>query len=343
MSKISTASYDIHIDADWQILNNYIKEGNYSKIIVIVDDNTEKLCLNKCNFSFEYLLIKIPPGEQHKNLDTANSIWKQLLQSGADRKSLVLNLGGGVIGDMGGFCASTFMRGIDFIQIPTTLLSQVDASVGGKLGIDLEQVKNMVGVFNDPNMVWIHTDFLTTLPTNEVRSGYAEVLKHSLIKDRKHWDSLPKDLLPVRWEKIIYHSVEIKKHVVEKDPLESGLRKILNFGHTIGHAIETLSLQTEAPLLHGEAIAKGMVIESAIAHQKAMMNKTEFEEIKSRIESIYGPINIHRFSFKSILDIARKDKKNVAGQMRMSLVGPIGTCMFDVVVRPQEIEQALKI
>ncbi len=248
-----------------QSLPAFLRANSYTKIQVIVDENTFKYCYPSIKpFLEKHNIIKIKSGESQKNLETCQKIWQAMTDNELDRHSIVINLGGGVIGDMGGFCASTYKRGIDFIQIPTTLLSQVDASVGGKLGIDFQGLKNHIGVFQIPNAVLIDADFLKTLSYNELRSGFAEVIKHCLIMDGKKWDEIRrKDFEEQELEDLIAHSVNIKQHIVEADPTEKGLRKILNFGHTLGHAIETYFLgKPKLHLLHGEAIAAGMICEA---------------------------------------------------------------------------------
>ncbi|MEQ8926380.1 MAG: 3-dehydroquinate synthase family protein, partial [Fulvivirga sp.] len=250
-----------------------------SKVAVLVDENTHEHCLPHLGIK-DFVLIRINSGEVHKNLATCQFIWETLTDHGFDRQGLLLNLGGGVIGDMGGFCASTYKRGIRFVNIPTTLLAQVDASVGGKLGIDFNRFKNHIGIFAEPEAVIIDPFFLETLPANELRSGFAEVIKHHLIRDLDGWKQLSQSKMEtLNWLEVIKHSVEIKNDIVIKDPKESGVRKILNFGHTIGHALESHYLNSDEPLLHGEAIALGMICESHISYQKNMISKEMLKEI----------------------------------------------------------------
>ncbi|MCD8540568.1 MAG: 3-dehydroquinate synthase, partial [Leadbetterella sp.] len=259
-------------DSIEQLLPQYLEGKDYSALVVIADRNTRKDCYPRIKEVLpRHLLITVQDGEEYKNLDTCINIWNKLTEAEFDRHALVINLGGGVIGDMGGFCAATYKRGIDFIQVPTTLLAQVDASVGGKLGIDFQGFKNHIGVFTQPRAVLIDTGFLTTLPERELRSGYAEVIKHCLIRDRKMWDKIRKsELGDIPMKELVSHSVETKKAIVTEDPTEKGLRKILNFGHTVGHAVETFHLTRER-LLHGEAIAIGMICEAYIAYSKGML------------------------------------------------------------------------
>ncbi len=343
MEIIQCAAYPI-LFGQWDLLERQIREKQYSRIAVVVDENTEIHCLPHLRekLKVETHSIVIPSGEAYKNLDTASYIWERMLAIGMDRHGLTLNLGGGVIGDMGGWTASAFMRGMDFIQIPTTLLSMVDASVGGKLGIDFYRVKNMIGLIKDPQAVMIDPQFLKTLPKDELRSGYAEMLKHGLIRDQEYWDKVKKyNVDPASLESLIYSSVEIKKEVVDIDPLEKGLRKILNFGHTLGHAIETLSFNTDKPLLHGEAIAIGMVMESHLSYQKNMITESVYQEIKNAVIDIYGLQEMYQFDISDIMPLLRKDKKNVKGKIMFSLLTEIGASVFNKEATEAEIINAI--
>ena len=343
MSTIQANSYEILIDESWEEFSRFISDRKYSTVFILVDENTHEHCYQKIKsqLSFEHQLIQIDAGEENKTIATCNLVWKKLLASGADRKSLLINLGGGVIGDLGGFCAATYMRGIHFIQVPTTLLSQVDASVGGKLGVDLEHYKNMVGVFQDPQMVWVSTSFLSSLPANELRSGYAEVIKHCLIADKAQWQTLQQYESPTEikdWTNVVTDSIRIKNKVVTQDPYEAGLRKILNFGHTIGHAIESLLLNTKHKLLHGEAIAQGMILESQLSHTKGHLTKEELHEITSYIQKIYPPFDESLIDVHQLITKASKDKKNFAGEIRMASIDQIGSCLYDITISQDEIK-----
>ncbi|MCL4152909.1 UNVERIFIED_CONTAM: hypothetical protein GTU68_035655, partial [Idotea baltica] len=225
--------------------------------------------MSEINGDYEYEIIEIESGEINKTIETCVGVWEALSELGADRKSILINLGGGVLTDLGGFVASTFKRGIAFINVPTTLLSMVDASVGGKTGVDLGSLKNQVGVINQPVMVLVIPDFLDTLEERQLESGFAEMLKHGLIKDRQYWDDLKMVSTLSEMKDHILKSVEIKNEVVLIDPTEQGLRKILNYGHTLGHAIESyfLASQEKSTLLHGEAIAIGMITEGYLSHR----------------------------------------------------------------------------
>ena len=310
-------------------------------IAILVDENTQKHCLPLLNLK-NTEVVEIQSGEIHKTLQTCEALWKALTDLKFSRKSMVLNLGGGVIGDMGGFVASTYKRGIKFINLPTTLLSQVDASIGGKLGIDFGSLKNHIGVFKEPDQVIINTHFLQTLPDRELRSGFAEVIKHALIADSEHWNYLKdQDFNKLDWNKIIPKSVAIKNQVVESDPLENGLRKVLNFGHTLGHAIESFLLQSSAPLLHGEAIGVGMILESHLSYQKDWITSDQLNEITSFIIPFYSHLPKHLPDLEEIYSYLLQDKKNDALGINFSLIKGIGGCEFDQKVSQDMISLAI--
>jgi 3-dehydroquinate synthase len=315
----------------------------YSQIIVLCDENTAELCLPQIA---QYIdnqkinILKIESGEQHKTLETCQKIWSSMMDIQTDRKALIINLGGGVIGDMGGFCASTFKRGMDFIQIPTTLLSQVDASIGGKLGIDFQGIKNSIGVFQDPKAVFIDPDFLKTLSEREIRSGFAEIIKHTLIADKTKWDILSQhgNLQSVDLSDFIEHSLLVKKAIVEKDPFEQNIRKALNFGHTIGHGIESYFLATNTPLLHGEAIAIGMICEAYLSVKKSTLQIIDFQLITHFIAAVFGKIKFPTSVYELLLKTMRQDKKNETEDINFTLLSEIGT--FEI---NHTIEEALII
>ncbi|OIN58385.1 3-dehydroquinate synthase [Arsenicibacter rosenii] len=332
----------------------FLQKNNFSFIATIVDNHTYRHCypaikplLNK------HTLIRIKSGEEQKHLQTCETIWEALTKANFDRHALVLNLGGGVIGDMGGFCAATYKRGITFAQIPTTLLSQVDASVGGKLGIDFQGFKNHIGVFQLPETVLIDTAFLKTLPASELRSGFAEIIKHCLIADGAKWDEIRrKELADQDWQDLVAHSVAVKQRVVEQDPTEKGLRKILNFGHTLGHAVETYFLTRSAEaapkrggqtgrLLHGEAIAVGMIAEAYIAFTRQMIEERLLAQIEEYVFSVYGRVALTDADIEPILALTLQDKKNKGKQVRMALLDGYGSCAYDIAVTKTEMQQAL--
>lgn len=321
-----------------------ITESNFASIGVLVDENTRSLCYPKISSWLpRHVLIEIPSGEINKTLETCEKIWHSLTDHGFERNSLLINLGGGVIGDMGGFCAATFKRGISFINIPTTLLSQVDASVGGKLGIDFMGLKNHIGLFQDPQHIAIDPGFLDTLPKEEMRSGFAEIIKHHLIRDANGWDALQQmDWENMPWDVLIPHSVDIKSAVVASDPYESGLRKILNLGHTIGHAIESHMLNTENAILHGEAVAAGLLCENQISCKKGMLSNKEKAEIEHFILSLFGKINLDVKQREAIVQQAYQDKKNQGKQIRAVLLKNIGDPVWDVEINDKDIISALE-
>jgi 3-dehydroquinate synthase len=273
-------------------LPDFLSSQQYSKIVVIADNNTKRHCYPVLKaFLPKHSVVTVPSGEAHKTLATCEKIWEAMTREELDRHALVINVGGGVIGDMGGFCAAVYKRGIDFIQVPTTLLSQVDASVGGKLGIDFQGFKNHLGVFNIPKSVLIDPVFLKTLPEREIRSGFGEVIKHCLIADAAKWEEIrTKDFEQQNWPDLIAHSVKIKQQVVDQDPTEKGLRKILNFGHTLGHAVETCFLNKPANqrLFHGEAIAVGMIMEAYLSFERKMIDQQTLTDIEEFLFATYG-------------------------------------------------------
>ncbi len=324
-----------------QPLQAILGQKNYSKVGVLVDSNTENLCLPLIKSEISgFELLRVEAGEKFKTIETCQNIWRQLTEMGFDRHSILIVLGGGVLGDMGGFCASTFKRGIDFILIPTTLLSQVDASVGGKLGIDFRGFKNHIGLFREPTATIISSVFLATLPQRELRSGYAEVIKHSLIADKGKWSNLSKkSLMDQDWEDLIDFSFQFKSGIAETDPFEGGIRKILNFGHTIGHAVESCCLTTDAPLFHGEAIAVGMIAESHISFQKGMLDEIHLGEISTYIKEVYGKESLP--ATEQILEWVTQDKKNKGNKVLMALLEGVGHAVWDVEVNENEIRSSL--
>lgn len=344
---IPLSGYQIVVGPLAESLGPWLQRQTKRQLIVLVDQNTEQHCWPRLTALPDLPplhKVVIPAGEVHKTLETCSHIWQALLDLGADRQALLLNLGGGVIGDMGGFCARTFKRGIDFVQVPTTLLAQVDASIGGKLGIDFGQVKNSIGLFGDPAAVFIDPALLSTLPLREIRSGSAEIIKHALIADRQQWLGLLAKPEPAAdgWTAVIEASLAIKKAVVEADPWERGERKALNFGHTIGHAIESLALATPSPLLHGEAIAMGMIAEAQLAVAKGLLREEEAASICTFLIARFPPypIDLTRDG-QLLLDLMANDKKNQDGAIQFALIGPIGTAHINQEASPQEIIAAL--
>ena len=332
----------------FSVLSEYLRAYETSKIFILVDENTLEHCIptlllgNKALHNAE--IIEIDSGEENKTLDICYQLWKTLADYKADRCSLLINLGGGVITDMGGFVASTYKRGIDFINIPTTLLSQIDASVGGKTGVDFEGLKNVVGVFNEPKGVFIYPDYLKTLKSKELLSGYAEALKHALIKDVDYWNRLGVGMLfdADNWEDLITTSVNIKNNIVINDPLENGERKLLNFGHTIGHAVESYSLvHDQNPLLHGEAIAIGMICESYISNNKSELTAGDLKTISDRIYTTYDSYKLNDSNYHELIELMKNDKKNEGFGINFTLLSEIGKANYNKEVDVELILESL--
>jgi 3-dehydroquinate synthase len=324
------------------LLQSLFAKKQWSAVIALTDSNTHVHCYPLIQSHLpQHHLLAIPAGEEFKTVDTCLKVWKQFTEWQLDRHALVLILGGGVAGDLGGFCAATYKRGIDFALMPTTLLAQVDASIGGKLGIDFEGYKNHIGVFCEPLATLISPAFLKTLPERELRSGFAEVIKHCLISDRAMWEVIRNKLLKEQdWITLIEHSVNFKKGVIEKDPREKGLRKILNFGHTVGHALESYFLNSEHRLFHGEAIAAGMLAEARIANRKQLLQSADLEGIAGFIKKNYPEVQLPP-NADAIINRMRQDKKNKGNAILMALPGEIGQARWDVEVSPEEIEESL--
>ncbi len=337
MKSISSDSYTVHFNENaFKALNKHLKGADYSKIFILVDENTHNLCLPQFMAEIEgdyvYEIIEIEAGEIHKNLETCTQVWEAMSELDADRKSLMINLGGGVITDMGGFIASCFKRGIHFINVPTTLLSMVDASVGGKTGIDLGALKNQIGVINQPQMVLVVSKFLNTLEERQLQSGFAEMLKHGLIKEKKYWEELKLLSNFDAMDEFIYHSVLIKNEVVLQDPTEQNIRKILNFGHTLGHAIESYFLESSSheTLLHGEAIAVGMVMEAFLSKELTGLSEKELEDIKNTFLKRYKKVAFSEEDIQAILGLMKFDKKNSHGNINFVLLESIGNPVIDI-------------
>lgn len=336
MQPIASNGYSVFFnESGYDALNNLLEAKKYSTIFVIVDSNTNEHCLpdflSSVATETTVEIIEIESGEGFKTIETCSEVWAILSELGADRKSVVINLGGGVITDLGGFVASTFKRGIDYINVPTTLLGMVDASVGGKNGVDLGGLKNQIGTINSPEMVLIDTAYLQTLPQNEMRSGLAEMLKHGLIADADYWHQFT-DLSAIDFadfDELIRQSVVIKNTIVTQDPTENGIRKALNFGHTLGHAIESRFLLAGKPLLHGEAIAAGMIMESFIAMRKNLLSGAEYLQVKAVISNVFEMIAFTDADIENILELLIHDKKNEYGSVLFALLNGIGNTSID--------------
>ncbi len=335
MATIKSTSYNIYIgDKSFDELNKFLKKSNYTKYIIVCDENTISKCLPNLLFNCQLLnqaeIIELESGEENKTLETCSQVWGALTDISADKKSLLINLGGGVISDLGGFVASTFKRGIDFINIPTTLLAMVDASVGGKTGVDFDGIKNHIGTITEPKALFINPVFLQTLNERQLKNGFAEVIKIALIADASFWSIIKKIKVSKGFcsEQLITKAVSLKNEIVKKDLYEQSVRKSLNFGHTIGHAFEGAMLLQKHNLLHGEAIAFGMIIETQLAWQKKYISKKECNEIVNYINTIYLKQPLSVKTKQLLCDYIKHDKKNELTKLGFALVNTIGLYKF---------------
>ena len=323
-----------------------IAECEHDKVFVLADETTAKCCLpviEKFDGMAEAKRIVIKATDTHKNLDSLSHVWQALSEGGATRHTLLINIGGGMVTDLGGFAASTFKRGINYINIPTTLLSMVDASVGGKTGINFLGLKNEIGVFNNAKSVILDTEFLKTLDTENLLSGYAEMLKHGLIKDTKmlgellSFDIEQPDLAQL--QRMVAESVAVKQHIVTEDPTEKGIRKALNLGHTAGHAFESFALK-HTPVLHGYAVAWGLIVELYLSAIKTGFPTDKMRQTVRFIVDHYGKMNITCDDYPTLLELMTHDKKNIAGIINFTLLGGVGDILIDQTATKEEIYEA---
>ena len=325
-----------------------ISECSHDKIFVLTDSTTAKLCwplLNAHHGLREARHIIIEPTDVNKNLDSLSHVWTSLSEQGATRHSCMICLGGGMVTDLGGFAASTFKRGINYINIPTTLLSMVDASVGGKTGINFNGLKNEIGAFADSAFVLINTQFLRTLDSANLLSGYAEMLKHGLISDISTWASLLSfDILHPdldTLQQMVGESVAVKERIVEQDPFEHGIRKALNFGHTVGHAFESWAMRQGNPILHGYAVAYGMVNELYLSSIHTGFPTDKMRSTVNYIKECYGKLPVACNDYPELIKLMTHDKKNMAGNINFTLLGDIGDIRINQTVTMADIEEAL--
>ncbi len=345
MLQIKSHGYNITISNNvFKALNAFLATKNYTFYFILCDENTLQHCLPHVIINCKPLqaaqIIEIESGEKSKSIETASMIWQTLLEQQADKNTLIINLGGGVVSDLGGFCASVYKRGIDFIHIPTSLLAMADASVGGKTGIDFFDFKNILGTFSQPKAVFIEPDFLKTLPNRHLKNGLAEIFKIALVADKSFWKKLTTIQSNLSFIDYIFKSIELKNNIVLKDPLDSGLRKSLNFGHSIGHAIESLTMNEKDALLHGEAIVIGMMIESHMAYQKKLISKAILSEIILTLKTNFKPQKISNYNFDTIIRFIKNDKKNTKQKITFALISAIGKSKWDVQVSESQIEKA---
>lgn len=332
---------------DWIEINKIIK-ANYSRIILLTESNVFQLCIPYFNEKFqqEYDTIIIPEGEQNKNLQSAQYVWEELLKLEADKRTLLICLGGGMITDMGGFCASLYKRGIDAIYFPTSLLCMTDAAIGGKTGVDLNAFKNVIGNYFIPIKIFLDLAFLQTLAKQEWLNGYAEIIKHAIIEDANLWkilSSTPNYNFNTIHPEILKHSIEIKVNIVAKDPFESLLRKKLNFGHTIGHGIESFFLANNLDISHGQAVAAGIWTESYINNKYALLGDDDLDEIKRLIDSNFYKIHITKDNISAILKFCKNDKKTINGEMSICKIISIGHSEPILQIKAEWISEALLV
>lgn len=317
-----------------------------SRIIILVDQNTHDNCLDylidSCPMLDKADVVLMPVGEENKVIEVFYQVQEVLSDFYLNRNDLIINLGGGVVMDMGGFISSVYKRGIDFIHIPTTLLGIVDASIGGKTGINIGPYKNQIGTFNHPVSIFMDATFVKSLPENEIMNGYAEMLKHALIMDRDYWNSIKNissDEELIKTETLI-RSINIKTTVINEDPKEGGLRKILNFGHTFGHAIEGFFMDKEK-LSHGHCVALGMSAESYLSMRRNYLSKEEYLEIETIIKRAYTFLTFDENAIKNIFELMKQDKKNDSSEVSCCLLKKIGNCVYDQKISEGEIMDAL--
>ena len=320
----------------------------YDKIFVLTDENTERLCraaLNRCEALRAAPSIVIAPSDSHKDVEALSQVWQALSQGGATRHSLLVCLGGGMVTDLGGFAAATFKRGIDFINIPTTLLAMVDAAVGGKTGINFNGLKNEVGAFREAVAVVIDTQLLQTLDAENMRSGYAEMLKHALLSDTEMWarhlrfDIDEPNLAAL--QEMVGESIEVKRRVVLEDPFEHGLRKALNLGHTVGHAFESLAMEQGRPVLHGYAVAWGLAAELFLSVARCQFPVEQMRQTVTYIRRHYGTPSYVCQDYERLYDLMLHDKKNVAGHINFTLLGGVGDIRLDCRVEKELLFEML--
>lgn len=321
----------------WEILSTYMEAEKPSHLFVITDENTEEHCLSlfseKIAINISVENITIPAGEKHKNLTTSLGVWETLSEKGADKNCLIVNLGGGVVTDLGGFVASAFKRGLPFINIPTSLLAMVDASVGGKNGVDLGHLKNQIGVINLPECVVVDIDFLKTLPQEQLISGLAEMLKHGLIHSTEYWERVKKVNISEKneFENLIWDSIAIKEEIVKQDPYERNLRKTLNYGHTLGHAIESYFLESKEKtiLLHGEAVAIGIILATHISAELLDFPKERLKDVTATVLKYFPKKNFDKNDIEAVIKLLAFDKKNRNGKVLFVLLKDIGQYKTD--------------
>lgn len=348
---VNSNGYSIFIGNEaFDTVRSYLHQYEFkeNKIFLLVDENSRKYCLPRLMSNIQLFqqvhIMEVGSGEEVKDMETCKKLWKDLTDHGADRESVLINLGGGVVSDLGGFVASTYKRGIRYVNLPTTLLAMVDASVGGKVGIDMHGLKNQIGLFSNPQAVFIIPEFLDTLPDRQYKTGFAEIVKHALIYEKHYWEDLSEKMFAeiTNWREIIEWCIDIKNYFVTEDPRDTGFRKVLNFGHTIGHAIESYSMQhDDEPISHGEAVAIGLICESYISKKMIGLPDQQFQDIVHYISSNFELYPFRTGSFEYILESIKHDKKNSGNNINFTLLTTIGNSMINQVVEMNIIRESL--
>lgn len=351
MTSIFNDDYSIHFQEQvYTELNAHVATQQPGTIFVLVDENTMAHCypyfIAQLETTARIEVIEIDAGETYKTIDTCVGVWSALVELGCDRNSLLINLGGGVITDLGGFIGSTIKRGIPFIHVPTSLLAMVDAAIGGKNGVDLGNLKNQIGVINTPIMTLIDVTFLKTMPHRELVNGSIEMFKHGLIADRAYWEDMKEnvDYTSTTFAHLVYQSVLIKNEIASSDPLENGARKALNYGHTIGHAIESYCMahDEEPELLHGEAVAAGILIESFLSMHICGLSQEAYDNIKAWYVGLKLNLNFSPDAITTMLELMKHDKKNVNGEIRFVLLQRIGQFKVDITASEALVRRAFE-
>lgn len=347
-SKKQTLNFNLHPiwvgQQGWSNLGDQLESLGIDQLFMITDNNTYKDCYPRIITLLPEpprAVFEIPAGERSKTLETCESIWEALHQYKASRKSVIINVGGGVVTDLGGFCASVYKRGIPYINVPTSLLGMVDAALGGKTGVDHTHLKNVIGSFYLPNGVLLDVQFLDTLSDRHFKNGMAELIKHALIADPDLWSIIQSwkgdQLRSIFTEEILYRGAEVKCRIVDKDPMETSIRKVLNFGHTIGHAIESIGLERGIDILHGEAIAMGMEAEAWLSHRVTGLPKDHFLDIRRLLRSIYPKIPLISDIVPKAIELMHHDKKNIHQKISFSLLQGIGEPVYDVFIEDKDV------
>lgn len=350
VTEISAGRHPVVLGRDaLRALDRTLGSEEASALFILGDENTLRHCLPELLAQVPRLrharTLVVPPGERSKDIAVCTDIWRHLAEEAADRQTLLICLGGGVVTDLGGFVAGTYKRGIRCVHVPTSLMGMVDAAIGGKIGVDLAGLKNMVGVFHDPLGVYVHLPFLKSLGKRELLNGLAEMLKHGLVWDAAAWNAIGEAPLHDidALKPLVERSAAIKAEVVKADPRESSLRKVLNFGHTIGHGIEAHSWESpQRMLLHGEAVAIGMVCEAWLSWRMDLLSREDYDAIATRLLTLYKPYQFDSADNHRLIELMRNDKKNASGQFRFTLLTAIGKAKVDVHVTAAQVQEALE-